>query len=142
MFNESIIKEALNHKCLNCPHIRLNNDFQTCYCDVTKGRIFFKRDVKTFCPLLAIACYELSAPCINFHNHKEVHVRLKDGSIYRVEEHDAIYNMDIKEYEYRGCFQFIAKQGCRSYSNMRTIKHSEIKCYVPDDEISELIKIK
>ena len=141
MFNESIVKEALNHKCLNCPYIKMSANFKSCYCGVTQGRIWFNKKIETFCPLLAVACYELSAPHIKFHNHKSVHVELEDGLIYKIEENHDIYDMDINEYRYTG-LKFLPKHGCKAYSQMKSIKYSEIKRFVSDEEINELIKIK
>lgn len=141
MFDESVIKEALKHKCLNCPYIKMSANFQNCYCGVTQGRIWFNRKIETFCPLLAVACYELSAPHIKFHNHKSVHVELEDGSIYKIEENNDLYDADINEYRYTG-FKFLPKHGCRTYSSIKSIKYSEIKRFVSDEEIAVLIKIK
>ena len=140
MFSEHAIKTALNHKCLNCHYIRMNKNFKNCYCEITQARIQFARKVEIFCPLLAIICRELSAPHISFNN-KSAHVMLEDGLICLIEENNGIYDIDINEYRYTG-YKFNAHQGCKSYSGIKAFKHSEIKRFISDEEINELIKIK
>ena len=138
MFKEEKVKKILNHKCLNCNFIRLNKNFQSCYCELTQSKIHFNRDVETFCPLLTVALTELSAPYIIFGDKSFVHVEVKDGGIYLIEKNTGIYHFDIGEYRYNG-IKFKIGQGHYSYEGVpKSIKYSDIVRFVSDGEMTAL----